>query len=251
MLPKITEGGRLSEEAKIQDFCASLHLTQDEESKEKLEVRSVFEQVDNDGVRGSRKPKAGPSINKPTRYNSTTTAKFKDGFSKAHVFSAAKATRHKENKQEIQENKLIDLTKMDDAKKLANRLIEDLRDYGANRIQTHLNRFENADLTFPKLWNRERLFHSANRSAHNEQRVTKSAVKATNRRLAANGKQVVFGERQMSNAYRGDCVRQFVTGRVFYSEPVHLKQVRHYAGKLSLVRSCPKITNIPQHSRYR
>lgn len=225
MLPKIEE--KFHEEAKIQDFCASLDLTQEDENKKKLEVRPV-DQVVGDGARALRKPKLGTTINN-TKQNPTAVKRFKEGFSKAQLYGVlTRKAKNRKNATELQQNKLIDLTKFDDAKLVANSLMQDLRDYDAKRIQSHLNRFENADLTFPKLWNKEELFRSANSIAHDEPRIAHSTVQSA-RSLTSmpNRTKQLDGQcqKEHSNVYkREDLIgRQFYFGYVFYSKPVSLK----------------------------
>lgn len=242
MLPKIEE--KFHEEAKIQDFCASLHLAQEDENKTKFEVRSV-EHIDGDGGLAHRKQKLGGTTNS-SKHNSTAAKRFKDGFSKAQMYGVlTRKTKNRKNAKESQQNKLIDLTKLDDAKQVANNLIQDLRNYDADKIQTHLNKFENADLTFPKLWNKEKLFQNANRIAYDESRIARGSKSARSITSTGNTKKQHGGQFQKreTNFYERaeDLVggQQFFSGCVFYSEPVSLKRERRInSGKLLPLRTC-------------
>lgn len=241
-LPKISEEKQF-EEANITDFCASLQLTQEEERKEKLEVRSVYE-IEHENL-PRRRSKSGSS-NKKRNY--PTWNKFKDGFSKAHLFSAKSASKSKLQETKNHDDvKIIDLRNIKDAEKVADSFFKDLYQDDASKIMSYLDRFESADLTFPKLYAKEELFQTANQKVLSDSRIINTANSAKEySRISRCNRDSIFDKRTFSVSAT-ESTRSFLQNCAFYSKPVELRTTRHIT-KLPRVKSLPGITNVTRSS---
>lgn len=237
MLPKISEDKKLEDE-RIQDFCASMKIENNNESKKKLEVRSIFE-TENE----TRQPKdVKPGRNRIVSANRTTSSsRDRLGFSRSHLFSA-KASKKIKDAAPIDIEETIDLTSMDDAQKLTQRFYQELGICSDGKwskdIESHLLKFEDADLSFPKLWNKKELFERANKhtietqlflhqnSSSDAGTMLKHESKPRGQENSARGKNTGAhpkGTRQMKNSF----------DQVFYSKPVCLASYRNQKSKLT------------------
>ncbi|XP_031550874.1 uncharacterized protein LOC116288245 [Actinia tenebrosa] len=227
MLPKISEEKNLKDE-RIQDFCASMKIENYSESKKKLDVRSIYATENESRQSKEVKPGKNRSVSANISKSSSNSSRDRLGFSRSHLFSAktSKRTKYKTPK-ELEET--IDLTSIDDAKKLTRRYYQELGICSDGRwskdIESHLLKFEDADLSFPNLRNKEELFERANKYAIEKQSLLRqkstfeedTTLKHTSRpRGKENSARVKtkthpkLGIQQMTNGF----------DEIFYSKPV-------------------------------
>jgi len=144
-------------------------------------------------------------------------------------------SKNKKNEGEVEEEEIIDLTKFKGAKEVARRYYQDLGacqgdQWNDNVMQSYLTNFEKADLTFPQLWSREKLFECANKVAVDDRIVFPPVAKSTekNSRISRRNSETICGKsnRKPNTILKEKNANNYLAGCIFYSEPVHLRSLK-------------------------